>query len=155
MRRDPALQDLSRDHHAILLLAQRLRRADLRPEETLGHLRGHVPPLLLHFQEEENLVFPHVAGADAERLRADHDALRAEFRDLGVAGTLAAARLVRLGERIRDHVRAEEAAFDRLQRDLGRGQIATLGEALTQFRRRHRPGAIGPEACDFPAVKSG
>ncbi len=151
MRRDLALQDLSRDHHAILLLAQHLRRAPQAPDDALRRLRDHVPLLLLHFQEEESLVFPNLPAEEADRLTADHQGFRNTFRDLGLQGTLPVSRLAEMGVKVQAHIREEESAFDRLQRDLGAGQMAALGEALLKFRRRHRPEGIGPEACDFPA----
>ena len=155
MRRDPALQDLSRDHHAILILAQHLRKAADGPEAheaALRHLRGHIPPLLLHFQEEESLVFPNLAPQASAHYVSDHEALRKDLARLALEGTLPAERLVSIGEEIRDHIRREEAAFDGLQRVLGPRQVAALGDHLLQFRRRHRPQAIGAGTCDFPPL---
>ncbi|HLF17081.1 MAG TPA: hemerythrin domain-containing protein [Candidatus Thermoplasmatota archaeon] len=152
MRRDPFLQDLSRDHHAVLLLAQCVRRA---PADAGAHgkavrnLRSFGPTLLLHFQEEELILFPQLRPEEAEPLLEDHRAVRADLKELAVAGSLDADRLAAAGERLRGHVQAEERAFDRLQRDLGRRQVADLGAALLEFRRRHRPGAVGPGASDF------
>jgi hypothetical protein len=143
MKRHAALHPLSRDHHDVLVHARRLRGLDARftPEAALARFRGYAPTLLKHFAEEEAVLAPRIAdGALIDRLLAEHAELRA----------LAAGHdALRLGTRLREHVRFEE---DLLYPHLEAALTAAGGEALAAdglaFRRRERPLSLdGGEAC--------
>lgn len=79
MKRSPALQPLSHDHHQGLVLVGRLRRA-LRSGEATAPLAETVGAfwrenLLCHFAEEEALVLPALldgAPALADRMVREH-----------------------------------------------------------------------------------
>lgn len=115
MKRHPALQALSREHHGALQLALTARRAvlstqpaaiDAAAARCLNALRGE---LEAHFLVEENTLLPLLAGAGAEhlaaRLSSDHAALRQ--LDLPLQQGDAAA-LQRFAELLSAHVRFEE-----------------------------------------------
>lgn len=112
MRRSPFLQDLSRDHHTALSLANRIAKAVGEP--ALADLMRVVPEdfrcrMEPHFRlEEEELLVRLAQAGEASLVRrtlAEHRLLR----DLAarVAGGDRAA-LKDFGLALRDHVRFEE-----------------------------------------------
>ena len=115
MRRHPALQSLSRDHHQALVIAQRLRRAD---DECVGEAQAAFldfwrTECVAHFRAEEEVLLPRLAaagGADSTavaRVLVDHAEIRLRaFRLQG--GAVSAAVLKELGELLAEHVRLEE-----------------------------------------------
>ena len=140
MKRDPALKDLSRDHHQALFVAQQLRRADSETaararEQFLTFWREHGGR---HFRIQEEVLLPAFAehgGADdpavAEVLR-DHADIRlmALQIDSGPADPTACARL---GERVEQHVRLEERRlFPAIEARLDEVELQALGEALDE-----------------------
>ena len=141
MKRHPALQQLSRDHHQALVLAKHLR--DLPEDadrgamegaaaEALGRWAAEVAP---HFRAEEERLLPllaRAAGADhpaiAETLN-QHVRLRALVQSLDEAPS--AATLRDLGDRLRAHVRYEEdTLFPAVESALSEAQLARLGTLL-------------------------
>ena len=116
MKRHPALVVLSHDHHHTLVEARRLRRAaesDDDPAPAADAFRRHFAAAVVpHFREEEELLFPLVAGAEEARpllvqALLDHQRLRALVGELDGASDLRAS-LRELGERLEAHVRLEE-----------------------------------------------
>lgn len=107
-RRGPLLE-LSREHHAALVLARDCRAAsDDRADALAQRIHAHHRQVLVrHFAREEALLADHSAvidGAVAERILRDHAWLRA-WIDAG-AGDVSAVRAY--GEVIGEHVRFEE-----------------------------------------------
>ncbi len=136
MRRDPNLQDLSRDHHHALVLARRaVRAATDGSDAEVALMWGSIAAafsaeLEPHFEIEERLLLPplEAAGADevARRTRADHQQLRA----LLMVGDDARGQLRRFGELLRDHVRFEEAElFPAAEQLLGPAELAAVALA--------------------------
>lgn len=162
MKRHPALHDLSRDHHLLLLQARAIRWtvegvARAAPvADVLADLRHFwVREGLLHLWEEEAIIFPRLARVPPEaegvahlaRLSADHAWLKAAVLALPPvpeAATLAA--LAAFGQRLHDHIRFEErVVYQGLQMWLTEAEMAEIGAASVAFRRVHRgEGAIGP-----------
>jgi hemerythrin-like domain-containing protein len=116
MKRHSALITLSHDHHHTLVEARRLRRAaDADYSETTSALadfaRFFATVTVPHFREEEEFVFPLVAGRDEARslvVRAllDHQQLRAlaaQLEDPGDERTL----MRELATLLEAHVRHE------------------------------------------------
>jgi hemerythrin-like domain-containing protein len=154
MKRDPRLHGLSSDHHHGLVLARRLARAaaegrggaELAREACDAYARDLAP----HFAAEEEVLVPALEaageGALAGRLRADHDAMRA---DLGAAeGADARERIVSFARRLEAHVRFEE-------RELFPAAERLPSEALDRLAARvpHPHPAEAPRAARpvFPA----
>lgn len=88
MKRTPALQPLSRDHHQALFVAQKLRRASAATASEaqgafLGFWRSHGRH---HFRCEEEVLLPAYAGYGDPRhplmLRVLADHVRLEEREL-------------------------------------------------------------------------
>jgi hypothetical protein len=134
MKRSPALVALSRDHHAALDAARRLRRAgDDELEAALAHLRGFWEPAgRSHFEIEEALLLDALPATDAqwreasERVRAEHDDIRAR-----VASVRGLQDAHELGRALHDHVRFEERVlFALLEQRLPEAELARLGEAI-------------------------
>ncbi len=147
MKRDPALQDLSRDHFTTLNLvvdAQRVVQGSdhAKPLDVVWVAwANHWPRILAHFELEEELIVPILDteswGEDAaHRLREDHARIRDEADHL--AGNPDPMRLWNLAEALRIHIRwEEEVLYGMLQDKLGTEQLAWLGEkdeALRQER---------------------
>lgn len=151
MRRHPALQGLSRDHHVALLHARRLRGDDPRvdPEAARSRFLRYAEAILAHhFAEEEDALLPFLGDARLrERLLREHANLRQRIARLQGAD---AAFQRDLGERLRAHVRFEEdELFEALQRDLGEGQWRQLDAAARQVRARARPASSGDDEPCF------
>jgi hemerythrin-like domain-containing protein len=114
VKRHPALQPLSRDHHVALVAARRLRRAGAGEEAAardafLEFWREHGAK---HFRVEEEVLLPAFAAhadPDAEcvaRMLMDHVRIRAAARRLETDPELDA--LHELGTMLERHVRLEE-----------------------------------------------
>ena len=116
MKRHPALQPLSRDHHVALGVALRLRRA------TAGDATAARDAFLAfwredgarHFRVEEDVLLPAFAihaDPDAEcvaRMLMDHVRIRAAARRLEEPGDPPVEALHELGTMLEGHVRLEE-----------------------------------------------
>lgn len=137
MKRDPALQPLSRDHHQALFVAQRLRRAEGREAaaaEFLAFWREHGRR---HFQVEEEVLFPAWAeretGYDEQmvlRALGDHHAVRLAARR-AAASRATLEELRELGTRLNAHVRFEEREmFPEIEAALDRDELGALAEEI-------------------------
>ena len=114
MKRVPELRDLSDDHHTGLLLARRCKQLGDRERDPSTEAfwdlieEAFVLHLAPHFEIEERLLVPALEALGeaslAERIRADHAALRA----LHEAKAPRLASIVEFGERLEAHIRFEE-----------------------------------------------
>lgn len=116
MKRHPALQPLSRDHHVALVAAQRLRRAAAEEAEAardafLEFWRAHGAK---HFRIEEEVLLPAFAAhgdpdaACVARMLMDHVRIRAAALQLEREAEPAVEMLHALGTDLERHVRLEE-----------------------------------------------
>lgn len=112
MKRAPALQQLSREHHTALSLALRIAKAG--DDGVRADLMRRVPGLFAaelepHFQEEEGRLLPQLAAAGeaalVERTLAEHAEMRAQVARLAAGEADALAPFGRL---LQAHVRFEE-----------------------------------------------
>lgn len=112
MKRDPRLRGLSSEHHAALVLAQRLRQASREDRLTAALAREvaerfarEIEP---HFVIEDELLIPGLReageGALADRLTVDH----ADLRALVAQAPADPSVLTEISERLAAHVRFEE-----------------------------------------------
>ena len=153
MRRHPTLQDLSRDHHDVLVHARRLRGLDARVDAAHARerfLRYADAVLLHHFSEEDAVLAPLAQPAHRGRLAAEHADLRRRIAWLAEAAADPAldAAQKELGEALRLHVRFEEdVLFADLQDRLDDVALAGLADELGAFRRQVRPQAGAGESC--------
>lgn len=145
MKRSSALAPLSREHHEALEVALVLRRATVslapavakRFVEYVQQVGGR------HFDDEERLLLGHLEAAVGDRLRRDHDALRAAAaacagpQPTGIDDLHAAGRL------LADHVRFEEReVFSTLEEELSADDLEALGRQLVALGH----SAAGPTA---------
>ena len=137
MKRDEALQSLSRDHHQALFVAQRLRRAEdveAASDEFLSFWREHGRR---HFQIEEEVLFPAWADRDAGydegmvlRALADHHAVRVDARR-AAGGRATLDGLHALSARLNAHVRFEEREmFPAIEMALSGEELAALAAEI-------------------------
>ncbi len=144
MRRDPAFQDLSRDHFTALNRCLQVVRAveghpNARPyEQALFQLRDlwEHDGLPVHFDEEESNLVPVLrekgAGELAARMVADHGRLRSGFAALASATPAQAAALAK---DLTAHARwEEETVFEWLQGQLEPAELESLLRASQRFR---------------------
>lgn len=113
MKRSPALQSLSREHHAALKLVRACERAveagqlDETCRRVVTAFANELEP---HFLVEESELLPLLAGAEmrelAERTLAEHAELRALAKEL--RQRCDADVLQRFGRGLAAHVRFEE-----------------------------------------------
>jgi iron-sulfur cluster repair protein YtfE (RIC family) len=138
MKRDPALVELSRDHHQALFVAMKMKRAEA---ESLGAVRDEVLAFwenhgAEHFRIEEEILLPAFArsadpGQDAVvTVLVDHVWIRERMERLA-DDELEAAQVRELGERLEGHVRHEERVlFPLIEDALDREALAALAQRL-------------------------
>jgi mannose-6-phosphate isomerase-like protein (cupin superfamily) len=116
MKRHRALTGLSHDHHHALVRARRLRRAAAASDDPAAAVEAFVAFFLAdtvaHFREEEESIFPLVAGSDEARsllveALLDHQRLRLLVRELEQAPEPRGL-MREIGELLEAHVRREE-----------------------------------------------
>jgi hemerythrin-like domain-containing protein len=141
VKRHPALQPLSDDHHRALVLARRIRRAASDPREAdfaalsrdaTQRFEAELEP---HFAVEEERLFPALVaqGERALSLRAAED--HAELRRL-IRAAWSRENALAFGALLERHVRFEERELFRApRRCLGRS--SPRSSTLERSRRRH------------------
>lgn len=161
MKRHPALQDYSRDHHRLLLQARAIRwvvegseHAAPLEEVILGFVDGWQHEIVPHLREEERVLLPFlrqagIGRAQLARLLGDHARLRARVAFFRQARHLPGGALLpllgRIGQQLHDHVRWEERElFQQLQARAQASALHELAEQTRRYREQHRPRAIGP-----------
>jgi hemerythrin-like domain-containing protein len=134
VKRHPALQELSRDHHRALVVAQRLKRAD---EATAEDARERFLEYWRtdgreHFREEEEVLLPALARfTDPDQpivvqVLVDHIRIRALAQQAGDV-----TKLRELGSQLERHVRREERElFALIERSLPDSELEQLAERL-------------------------
>jgi hemerythrin-like domain-containing protein len=152
--RHPALVELSRDHHHVLVQALTLRRAADEPlsdgttRVAREALAFHADEIRPHSREEEEVLLPCAEAIDGEgcrRIAAEHR----EMEDLAARITSALddggdprPAMKELGQLLDDHVRYEERGFfENLQRSLDAAALEGLGRRLAEAR------GTRPRAC--------
>lgn len=155
MKRHLALQDLSRDHHALLMHAQRLTQgADTDPQAALKAARNFLSywtgACIDHLDEEERFVVPHASDTGIQgRFAMIHEVLREAADGLRVSmmdPTYFRPALRALAEALRAHVSFCEANLFMDVQDHAESRMEALGKQMTKFRQERRPQAIGPDA---------
>ena len=154
MKRHPSLQPLSRDHHEALIQVQMLRQAAERgPDErrVAGARFREVWDSWFrdHLGLEERWLPPLIPEAgDADRLRAEHDEIRSlaeAFVRGAVEAAPACALMLRLAERLHDHIRWEERQlFPAIEQATAEEELRSLG-AETKTAEAGRPRSCGPK----------
>jgi hemerythrin-like domain-containing protein len=137
MKRHPALVPLSHDHHQVLVLAQRLRRATTASagELAAAFLAAWESEEKQHFRLEEELLLPAYAarGDPADpivmRMLQDHMLIRRDAER--VASSPSVELLHELGERLADHVHLEERElFPLIEQTIPEPELQALGDRL-------------------------
>jgi iron-sulfur cluster repair protein YtfE (RIC family) len=138
MKRHPALEELSRDHHQALYRAMRMKRAtetdrDEVREGVLAYWSDHGAR---HFRIEEEILLPAFAtkadpGSDAVvRVLVDHVWIRERIERLA-DDALDLGGLHELGGRLEQHVRHEERVlFPLLEEALEPAALAALARRI-------------------------
>lgn len=172
LKRHPALQDLSRDHHLFLLEARHVRWF-LEADERAMSLEEVIESLLrfwdevgaLHLREEEEIVYPaYLAQAplrqrDIDALYTDHNWLRDKIQELAALPRFENSKPVlrSLSEYVVNHVRHEERViYEAIQDTLDEAQMKAIAEKSLAFRKTHRKAeAIGraQDHIDLPEIE--
>ncbi len=116
LKRHPALEQLSRDHHHALVVAQRLKRAK---EATAAEARDAFTSYWEsdgreHFREEEEILLPacvgfiDVDGSIVTKVLTDHLRIRHLADSLAGTDSPPLTALRDLGAQLEQHVRREE-----------------------------------------------
>jgi Hemerythrin HHE cation binding domain len=116
MKRNAALAPLSRDHHQVLVVAQRLSRAKAQTaaEARRAFVRYWLAHGRRHFRLEEEVLLPaYAAHGDPHhpvvlRVLGDHVAIRQHADTLARAGELPLDSIHEVAARLAAHVRLEE-----------------------------------------------
>ena len=155
MKRDEHLIPLTHDHHHALVQAKRLRKAAAAaPDQRNGTAREFVDfyekDTLLHFREEEEVVFPLVVDhSEAQpalvRLLIEHlriHALVAELRGGLETDGASGETMSKIAGTLEAHIRFEEKTmFPLIERLAGAG---LAGVELESRDRSVSPGAVAP-----------
>jgi tellurite resistance-related uncharacterized protein len=142
MKRHAGLQQLSREHHQVLVLARWLRAVPARPAGAEAEVNAAIARLRAewkaqvapHFAVEERELVPLCHGradlaAQAETIGEDHAALRAMFEAVAEPSWTAGA--AALADRLESHVRFEERVwFPALEAALDEATLASLSWRL-------------------------
>jgi hemerythrin-like domain-containing protein len=147
MKRNPALQTLSRDHHQALVVSQRLRRAG-------DHSAGEAQAAFLefwrsggelHFRVEEEVLLPRFAAAGGAytsavaRVLIEHAEIRLRVLRLH-GGAASAAPLEELGGLLAEHVQLEERElFPAIEESLDDSHLRRLAADVAAAERK--PGS--------------
>jgi iron-sulfur cluster repair protein YtfE (RIC family) len=141
MKRHPALQQLSRDHHHALVVARQLQRAD---DDTASDARGVFQGYWerdgrAHFREEEEILLPACAGfmnADEPIIATvltDHVRIRHLADRLAAQNPPELEVLHELGRSLAEHVRREERQlFPLIQHSIPESGLRELVARLEQ-----------------------
>lgn len=148
MKRNPALQDLSREHHDALKLARHGKLAALSGDAaTVVAFGAHVArqfdnEMEPHFGEEESELLPFLTAAGEHELvgctLAEHGELRALAAALRQPD---AATLLRFSELLAAHVRFEERTLFEAAQAAGFGATDALSAAPGPSCAATRPPA--------------
>lgn len=140
MKRTPALQPLSRQHHQGLFAAQRLKRAS---DEDRSDVQAHFLSFWKddgrrHFRLEEELLLPAYArhapadNPEVVRVLTEHVRIRAFATQLA-EGPVPPARLHELGQLLGGHIRFEERTlFALIEAALTPAQLSQLAAAVAE-----------------------
>lgn len=137
MKRHPALQQLSRDHHHALVVAQKLRRSDRGDADQaratfLEYWKSHGRD---HFREEEETLLPTLARfADPDRpivARVLIDHVRIRQLAAEVERHPEPAVMQALGRELEQHIRREERElFPLIEQAIPEDQLVRLVSLL-------------------------
>jgi hemerythrin-like domain-containing protein len=145
MKRHPALEPLSRDHHRALVIARELGRASSENAAAVARrfvefLKGHE---LAHFALEEAVLLPALPEQApgpglAQRVHDDHAFLRQAMERLG-SSEADVEFLHTVGRRLREHVQMEERElFPYLEESLSAVELESVGARIEAFPGRLR-----------------
>lgn len=139
MKRHPALQYLSHEHHATLSLAQRILRAAQRDDESaLAELTAKVrdfhPDLEMHFQKEESGVFHPLCKLYPEHIPLaqtyldEHKLLLAYSHQATESPSL--AHLAQFALLLKEHTRREERdLFPLIEACFSEAELTSIGSS--------------------------
>jgi hypothetical protein len=141
MKRDAALVSLSHGHHQALVVAQKLRRADVpSAAEARAAFAGFWPVAgRTHFRLEEEVLLPAFAAHGdphhplVARVLCDHVEIRQRAEVVLDAEDAGVADLHALGGLLADHVRLEERElFPLIELAMPANALAIVAAALEQ-----------------------
>jgi hypothetical protein len=151
--RHPVLKDLSRDHHYLLLHAQRLQQAVATgPQEALAASRQFLEYWSNagtdHFEEEMRYVVPLTPeGSLQGRYNMIEEALRGAVDQLRITlmdPQFFRASIQQLIPLLRAHINFCEATlFEDVEDNMSEEDFAKVGAQMAAFRKQRRPEGIG------------
>lgn len=137
IKRHEALQDLSRDHHAGLLLCFKVReglKRNVEPERILRYCRHfYKQHLEEHFREEEEILFPSLGNKHpmVQKALEQHRQLNRLFASQTASGQV----ILEIEKLLKEHIRFEERElFNEIQQELGAEKLKLLNASLSHQR---------------------
>ena len=167
LKRHPALQNLSHDHHLFLVEVRNIRWL-IEGDERSTNTDDLVERLLkfwqeqgeLHLREEEEVIYPFyqqqapLAKKEIAALQTDHLWLRDKFEELADLPRYenCSPLLKSLGAYIVSHIRQEEQGiYEQIQEALDEAALQELSEKSAAFRLEHRgEAAVSTEEVELP-----
>lgn len=135
LKRDEALQPLSREHHEGLLLCW-IISSGLSKRVEVSRIKAYTDwffenKLAPHFKLEEEFIFPLLGNEDelVKRALEDHKRLRLLFEDT----TDIVNSLKQIDEELEKHIRFEERVlFEEIQKRLSAEELAAVGKNIPE-----------------------
>jgi hemerythrin-like domain-containing protein len=133
IKRDENILKLSRDHHLGLLFCWKIRQGlkmGVSPERIAPYVQHFwMHHLQEHFAAEENILFAPQKDILVQKAIDQHRDIRMQIEQ--IAATAKPEALVRLADRVDNHIRFEERElFPHLEKMLSKAQLKTIGEQL-------------------------
>ena len=121
IKRNPAIAELSKDHHDALLLVWNIKKA-LKNSIEAARITNYVIPfyeadLLTHFKQEEELLFIHLEATATLRVQAEEEHRQIHLLIAGLRKNPEDKNLIeKFAETLEKHIRFEERIlFNHLQ----------------------------------------
>ncbi len=133
VKRHNAIAPLSRDHHAALVFALRLKNGVIKGADT-GELAAYVSHfwfhhLVPHFRDEEEVFFPESAHPLINRALDEHVRIKALVDNIAVKPD--GETMLALSKLLNEHVRFEERTlFNALEKDIKPENMEKIARVL-------------------------
>ena len=141
LRRHPALQDYSREHHDELLLVWKIReglRTGISPQRIIDYCLHHYNELTsLHMRKEEEYILKKLPENDTEKIKIlnEHSAIKDLVSQLSKPSADKSKLLSEFANVLEKHIRYEERIFfPKLQKDFNDDILASMEPGEGQIK---------------------
>jgi hemerythrin-like domain-containing protein len=133
LKRHPALQEYSKEHHDELLFVWKIReglKKDISPERIIDFIKyQYNASTSLHMAQEEKYILDKLPQHDADKVKIlhEHEALKDMIQKISISTTDKVKMLSEFADALDKHIRFEERIFfPRLQDSLAEDIIMSM-----------------------------